>query len=100
MSLAELEVLERATRSRPVCPVRMPRRRNRVGTDKALTPTDFIGTWQPVVVEARLIFDPRQFRHRLGFCAVGLGDGASLMESPANRDVRERAQNRLMRLRA
>jgi UDPglucose 6-dehydrogenase len=45
---------------------------------KALTPDDFIEhKGQPVVVDARRIFDPRQFRHRLEFSAVGFGDGAS-----------------------
>jgi len=43
---------------------------------KALTPDDFIKYMaQPVVVDARRIFDPRQFRHRLEFSAVGLGGG-------------------------
>jgi UDPglucose 6-dehydrogenase len=41
---------------------------------KALTPDDFINHMtQPAVVDARRIFDPRQFRDRLMFSAVGLG---------------------------
>jgi UDPglucose 6-dehydrogenase len=43
---------------------------------KALTPDDFIEHMaQPVVVNARRIFDPRQFRHRLEFSAVALDNG-------------------------
>jgi UDPglucose 6-dehydrogenase len=43
---------------------------------KALTSDDFIEYMaQPVVVDARRIFDPRQFRHMLEFSAVGLGGG-------------------------
>jgi UDPglucose 6-dehydrogenase len=42
---------------------------------KALTPDDFIRYMaKPVVVDARRIFDPQQFRQRLEFSAVGLGD--------------------------
>ena len=41
---------------------------------KELTPDDFINHMtQPAVVDARRIFDPRQFRDRLMFMAVGLG---------------------------
>ena len=42
---------------------------------KALTPDDFIEHMaQPVVVDARRIFNPQQFRSRLMFSAVGLSD--------------------------
>jgi UDPglucose 6-dehydrogenase len=44
---------------------------------KALTPDDFIEHMaKPVVVDARRIFDPLQFRDRLIFNAVGLGDSS------------------------
>jgi len=46
------------------------------GQFKALTPDDFIEHMaRPVVVDARRIFDPQLFRHRLEFSAVGLGGG-------------------------
>ena len=42
---------------------------------KVLTPDDFINHMaRPAVVDARRIFDPRQFRERLTFIAVGLGN--------------------------
>ena len=42
---------------------------------KALTADDFIKHMaQPVVVDARRIFDPQQFRDRLRYIAVGLSD--------------------------
>ena len=42
---------------------------------KALTPDDFIKHMaEPIVVDARRIFDPQEFRHRLRYMAVGLGD--------------------------
>ena len=41
----------------------------------AITPDDFIEHMaQPVVVDARRIFDPQRFRDRLRYSAVGLGD--------------------------
>ncbi|MEI7827145.1 MAG: nucleotide sugar dehydrogenase, partial [Euryarchaeota archaeon] len=44
---------------------------------KALTPDDFIEHMaQPVVVDARRIFDPRQFRDSLRYYAVGLSGDA------------------------
>jgi len=44
---------------------------------KTLTPDDFIELMaQPVVVDARRIYDPQQFLQRLEFSAVGLGDGS------------------------
>ncbi len=45
---------------------------------KALTPDDFIEHMaEPVVVDARRVFDPEQFRDRLTFIAIGLGDAPS-----------------------
>jgi UDPglucose 6-dehydrogenase len=42
---------------------------------KALTPDDFIKHMaEPIVVDARRIFNPQEFRHRLRYKAVGLGD--------------------------
>ena len=44
---------------------------------KALTPDDFIRHMaQPIVVDARRIFDPQLFRRRLVYKAIGLGDDA------------------------
>ena len=43
---------------------------------KALRPDDFIKHMaEPIVVDARRIFDPQEFRQRLRYVAVGLGDG-------------------------
>lgn len=43
---------------------------------KRLTPDDFTKYMaQPVVVDARRIFDPELFSDRLTFTAVGLGEG-------------------------
>lgn len=48
---------------------------------KALTPDDFITQMaQPAVIDARRIFDPPQFRDRLPFTAIGLGDGSLASE--------------------
>jgi len=42
---------------------------------KALTPDDFITHMaKPIVVDARRIYDPQEFRQRLRYKAVGLGD--------------------------
>jgi UDPglucose 6-dehydrogenase len=42
---------------------------------KALTPDDFIKHMaEPIVVDVRHIFDPGEFRQRLRYKAVGLGD--------------------------
>ena len=42
---------------------------------KALKPDDFVTHMaEPVLVDARRIYDPQQFRERLTFSAVGLGD--------------------------
>ena len=42
---------------------------------KALTPDDFIEHMaEPIVVDARRIFDPQEFRQRLRYVAVGLRD--------------------------
>ena len=44
---------------------------------KVLTPNDFIKHMaQPIVVDARRIFDPQKFRHRLTYKAIGLGEDA------------------------
>ena len=48
---------------------------------KALTPDDFITQMaEPAVIDARRIFDPPQFRDRLPFTAIGLGDGSLASE--------------------
>jgi UDPglucose 6-dehydrogenase len=48
---------------------------------KALTPDDFIKHMvRPVLIDARRIFDPKQFRSRLAYHAVGLGDNADVTD--------------------
>ena len=42
---------------------------------KALTPADFVKNMaEPILVDARRIYDPQQFRDKLTFSAVGLSD--------------------------